>query len=70
MEELFYIADRGSVDTATMLIATFGEAAVVEAAARADHYKGLGNAIRFCEWRQIERVVSILNQDMSFGTVH
>jgi hypothetical protein len=70
LEELFYIADRGSVDTANMLIATFGESAGLEAAARADHYKGLGNAIRFCEWRQIERFVSILSQDLSFGTVH
>ena len=70
MEELFYIADRGSVDAATSLIRMFGEAAVVEAAARADHYRGVGNATRFCEWRQIERMVSILNQDMAFGTVH
>jgi hypothetical protein len=70
LEELFYIADRGSVDAATSLIAMFGEGAVGEAAARADHYRGVGNAIRFCEWRQIERVISILNQDMSFGTVH
>jgi len=70
LEELFYIADRDSVDMATTLISMFGESASVEAAARADHYRGLGNAIRFCEWRQIERVVSVLNLDMSFGTVH
>jgi hypothetical protein len=70
LEELFYIADRASIDNATMLISQFGDHAVIEAAQRADRYRGLGNAIRFCQWRQIERVISVLSQECSVGTVH
>lgn len=70
LEELFYIADIASIEIATDLIATLGDTAVVEAASRARHYRTLGNAVRFCEWRQIERIISILSQPTSFGTVH
>ncbi len=70
LEEIFYIANRTSVDEATDLIQRFGTSAVIEAAARADRYRGLGNSVRFCEWRQIERIISVLSQDASIGTVH
>lgn len=70
MEELFYIADRATVDSASELIERFGVDAGVEAAARADHYRGMGNAINFCRWRQIERVIMVLTADQPLGTVH
>ncbi|SDC61532.1 hypothetical protein SAMN05444678_104105 [Sphingomonas sp. YR710] len=70
LEELFYIANVASIEIATDLMATLGETAAAEAASRARHYRTLGNAVRFCEWRQIERIVSVLSQPISFGTVH
>ncbi|WP_235536516.1 hypothetical protein [Sphingomonas sp. Root50] len=70
MEEIFYIADRNSVDRAEELVRQFGMQAIDEAAARSRHYRELGNAIRFCEWRQIERFLSVLALDMAVGTVH
>ncbi|MDB5685646.1 MAG: hypothetical protein JWR77_235 [Rhizorhabdus sp.] len=70
MEEIFYIADRGSLDAATALIEAYGDAAVVEAAAQAQKYRNVGNAVRFCQWRQIERIVSVLSQDVILGTLH
>jgi hypothetical protein len=70
MEELFYIADRAMVDSASDLIADFGVNAGVEAAARADRYRDLGNAINFCRWRQIERVIMVLTADQAIGTIH
>ena len=70
MEELFYIADRAMVDSASDLIADFGVDAGIEAAARADRYRDLGNAINFCRWRQIERVIMVLTADQAIGTVH
>lgn len=70
LEEIFYIADRDSIDRADELIREFGMLAVDEAAARSRHYRELGNAIRFCEWRQIERFLSVLALDMAVGTVH
>ena len=70
MEELFYIADRATVDSASDLIDRFGIDAGIEAAARADRYRDLGNAINFCRWRQIERIIMVLTADQAIGTVH
>lgn len=70
MEELFYIADRATVDSASDLIDQFGVDAGVEAAARADRYRDLGNAINFCRWRQIERIIMVLSADQAIGTIH
>jgi hypothetical protein len=70
LEEIFYIADRNSIDQAEDLLRQYGVMAIDEAAARSRHYRDLGNAIRFCEWRQIERFLSVLSQDVPVGTVH
>lgn len=70
MEELFYIASRSSVEIAEELFQQYGMLAMDEAAARSRHYHELGNAIRFCEWRQIERFLMVLSQDVPVGTVH
>jgi len=70
LEELFYIADRQSVEQADLLLSNNSELALDEAAARCRHYRELGNAIRFCEWRQIERFLMLLSQEVAVGTVH
>ena len=70
MEELFYIASRTSIDQAEDLLRQFGMLAIDEAAARSRHHRELGNAIRFCEWRQIERFLTVLSQDVAVGTIH
>lgn len=70
MEELFYIASRSSIALAEDLLHRFGMLALEEAAARSRHYRELGNAVRFCEWRQIERFLVVLVQDAPVGTVH
>ena len=65
-----YVADRSSVDTAQEFIATFGDDAGFEAAARADKSRDLGNHVHFCRWRQIERLIVLLSVDSAVGTVH
>ncbi len=70
LEELFYIADRAGIEQATALLRDLGDGAMAEAASRATHYRALGNAVRFCEWRQIERVLVVLAQPSAVGTVH
>ncbi|HEX7693762.1 MAG TPA: hypothetical protein VF409_04690 [Sphingomonas sp.] len=65
-----YLADRSSVDAAQDLIATFGDDAGFEAAARADKCRDLGNHINFCRWRQIERLIVLMAQGRAVGTVH
>jgi hypothetical protein len=42
----------------------------LEAAERAEASRNLGNHIHFCRWRQIERLVTILNLEMTAGTLH
>ena len=70
MEEQFYIADRATIDCAADLMDRFGVDAGFEAATRADRYRDLGNAINFCRWRQIERVILMLSAECAVGTVH
>lgn len=65
-----YIADPRSVTDAADLMARFGEEAGVEAATRADRSRDRGNAIRFCHWRQVERLVVLLSVRGPVGTVH
>ncbi len=55
---------------ATDLIAKFGLDASMEAAARADRSRDLGNVVHFCRWRQVERLVALLNVEEPIGTVH
>jgi len=65
-----YVADRSSVETAQQLIATFGDDAGFEAAARADKSRDLGNHVHFCRWRQIERLIVVMSVGRAVGTVH
>lgn len=62
--------DRTSADLAAELIAIFGASAGQEAARRADRSRDAGNAIRFCTWRQAERLIILLSTSCSHGTVH
>ena len=70
MTPLPYVADRMMLTEATDLIQRFGEDAALEAAARADRSRDLGNVIHFCRWRQVQRLVAILALDDVVGTVH
>ncbi|GAO40753.1 hypothetical protein SCH01S_51_00850 [Sphingomonas changbaiensis NBRC 104936] len=65
-----YVADRAVLADATDLIARFGIDAAIEAASRADRSRDLGNVVHFCRWRQVERLVVLLNADEVTGTVH
>ena len=58
------------VQDAQALIARFGESAGLEAAERAEASRNVGNHIHFCRWRQIERLVTVLNIEAIAGTVH
>ena len=68
--QLPYLADPSEVADAAQLIFNFGANAGCEAAARADHYRDLGNHLHFCRWRQIERLIVLLSVGRAVGTVH
>jgi len=66
----FYLADVRALSDADHLIATFGDSAALEAAARASRSRDLGNYIHFCRWRQVERLIDLLERREAVGTVH
>jgi hypothetical protein len=65
-----FIHGRLALADATDLIDRYGERAAPEAAARAERSRDDGNVLRFCHWRQIERVIVTLTCDEVRGTVH
>lgn len=69
MDALF-INGRHALADATDLIERFGDYAAFEAAARADKSRDEGNVVRFCYWRQIERVIATLSCTEALGTIH
>lgn len=65
-----FIHGRGALDDAAELIARYGDDAGLEAAVRAERSRDDGNVVRFCHWRQIERVIVALSSDEVLGTIH
>ena len=65
-----FIANRASLIDATDLIDAFGERAGEEARLRADGARANDNILRFCHWRQIERLVSHLADPEVAGSIH
>ena len=65
-----YIAGRTALADASDLIAQYGDNAGLEAAVRAESSRDAGNVLRFCHWRQIERVIATLSDDEVRGSVH
>ena len=65
-----FINDRAALADAALLLETYGDDAGFEAAARAEYSRDKGNVLRFCHWRQIERVIATLASDEVRGTVH
>ena len=70
MSHLPLLADRRAIADADTLIAMFGDEAGLEAAARADHSRDIGNHVHFCHWRQIERLILLLSVNRAVGTIH
>ena len=65
-----FIHGRDALADASDLIDRFGREAALEAASRAERSRDDGNVLRFCHWRQIERVIATLSSDEVRGTVH
>ena len=71
VQQHVHLPDATAAAEAAELIAQFGDHAAFEAAARANHSRGLGNVVHFCRWRQIERMINLLTTDATEGvTIH
>ncbi len=64
------LGDRQSFEDASELMKAFGAHAGREAALRADKSRDVGNHLRFCHWRQIERMIFLLSINQPVGTIH
>ena len=65
-----FIHGRLALADASDLISRYGDDAGYEAAARAERSRDDGNVVRFCHWRQIERVIDTLSSDEVTGSIH
>jgi hypothetical protein len=65
-----FIASRDALSDACRLIDAHGDNAALEAAVLAEGARDRGNVLRFCHWRQIERVIVTLASAEPSGTVH
>ena len=65
-----FITGRTALADASKLIDQFGDDAGFEAAMRAETSRDADNVLRFCHWRQIERIIATLSSEDIRGTVH
>ena len=70
MSSNILLLDRRDASDAAELMDRFGAHAADEAAIRAERSRSLGNAIHYCRWRQIGRMVELLGQPGTDGTIH
>ena len=69
MDDLF-IAGRNSLSDAQELIRDFGPEAALQAAVRAEKSREAENVLKFCHWRQVERLIDALAAEEAPGSVH
>ena len=69
MDHLF-ISGRSSVSDAQELIREFGPDASLQAAVRAENSRAAENILKFCHWRQVERLIDALAAEEPPGTIH
>ncbi|MBV9527785.1 hypothetical protein [Sphingomonas sp.] len=68
--EIPFIHGRSALADASDLMQLYGEDAASEAASRAERSRDDGNVVRFCHWRQIQRLIASLSNWQVRGTVH
>jgi hypothetical protein len=70
MEEDLFIAGPLAVTDALSLVEEYGADAPMAAAMRAVQSRNAGNVLKFCHWRQIERLSALLASDEAEGRLH
>lgn len=62
-----FLAGRRMVEDAKALTGEFGEDALYAASLRAARSRARDNAVGWCHWREVERMVSWLSADSADG---
>ena len=65
-----YVSDRAHFEAASELMTQYGDFAALEATARANRSRNIGNALGFCKWRSIERLIGVLSIIPEDVTLH
>ena len=65
-----FIPSRAARHDAQRLVELHGDDAGFEASILAEESRDKDNIIRFCHWRQIERVIVTLTAREPVGTIH
>ena len=65
-----HIPDATAVADAADLMSRYGGFAADEAGARASRSRDLGNVIHYCRWRQIQRLIELLEAGEGESTLH
>ena len=65
-----YLAATRPHHDAADLITRFGTLAATEAALRADRSRTVGNHLHFCRWREVGRLLALLESTGTTDTVH
>ena len=66
----YFIAGRTAVTDALSLVDEYGADAPIAAAMRAVQSRDVGNVLKFCHWRQIERLSALLASNNVEGSLH
>ena len=69
MQDIF-ISGPAAITDAVMLVDEYGEDAPLAAAMRAVQSRDAGNVLKFCHWRQIERLSALLASNSVEGSLH
>jgi hypothetical protein len=67
---MLFVVDREAYDFASELMESFGEAALAEAAQRAERSRDVGNHIHYTRWCRVGRAILLLGDPDPRGTLH
>ncbi len=70
LDQMLFVIDREAYDGAEELMEGWGEAALSEAASRAERSRDLGNHIHYTRWCRVGRAILLLGDPEPAATLH
>jgi hypothetical protein len=70
LDQMLFVIDREAYDGAEELMESWGEAALAEAASRAERSRDLGNHIHYTRWCRVGRAILLLGDPEPAATLH
>jgi hypothetical protein len=70
LDQMLFVIDRDAYEGAEELMSGWGEAALAEAASRAERSRDLGNHIHYTRWCRVGRAILLLGDPEPAATLH